>query len=59
MNDQLKNMVEVSCQICDKPIEILNHVMTYEESLRDVKNEIVTNLGNCPVPYLLLILQEK
>ena len=33
--------------------------MTYEEYLRDVKKGIVTDLGNCPVTPLLLMLQGK
>lgn len=37
----------------------MDHVMTYEEYLRDVKKGIVTNLGNCPVTPLLLMLQGK
>ena len=37
----------------------MDHVMTYEEYLRDVKKGIVTDLGNCPVTPLLLMLQGK
>ena len=33
--------------------------MTYDEYLRDVKKGIVTDLGNCPVTPLLLMLQGK
>ena len=37
----------------------MDHIMTYEEYLRDVKKGIVTNLGNSPVTPLLLMLQGK
>lgn len=37
----------------------MQEYMTYEEYLRDVKKGIVTNLGNCPVTPLLLMLQGK
>ncbi|MEE0794212.1 MAG: winged helix-turn-helix transcriptional regulator [Oscillospiraceae bacterium] len=37
----------------------MDHVMTYEEYLRDVKKGIVTDLGNWPVTPLLLMLQGK
>ena len=37
----------------------MDHVMTYEEYLRDVKKGIVTDLGNCTVTPLLLMLQGK
>ena len=37
----------------------MDHVMTYEEYLRDVQKGIVTDLGNCPVTPLLLMLQGK
>lgn len=33
--------------------------MTYEEYLWDVKKGIVTDLGNCPVTPLLVMLQGK
>ncbi|RGY98233.1 winged helix-turn-helix transcriptional regulator [Clostridium sp. AM58-1XD] len=33
--------------------------MSYEEYLRDVKKGIVTDLGNCPVTPLLIMLQGK
>ena len=36
----------------------MDHIMTYEEYLRDVKKGIVTDLGNSPVTPLLLILYE-
>ena len=35
----------------------MDHIMTYEEYLRDVKKGIVTDLGNSPVTPLLLMLQ--
>ena len=37
----------------------MDHIMTYEEYLRDVKKGIVTDLGNSPVTPLLLMLQGK
>lgn len=37
----------------------MDKTMTYEEYLRDVKKGIVTDLGNCPVTPLLLMLQGK
>lgn len=37
----------------------MDHIMTYEEYLRDVKKGIVTDLGNSPVTPLLLMLQES
>ena len=37
----------------------MDHIMTYEEYLRDVKKGIVTYLGNSPVTPLLLMLQGK
>lgn len=37
----------------------MDHVMTYEEYLWDVKKGIVTDRGNCPVTPLLLMLQGK
>ena len=38
---------------------MMDRVMTYDEYLRDVKKGIVTDLGNCPVTPLLLMLQGK
>ena len=37
----------------------MNKDMTYKEYLRDVKKGIVTDLGNCPVTPLLVMLQGK
>ena len=37
----------------------MDHLISYEEYLRDVKKGIVTDLGNCPVTPLLLMLQGK
>lgn len=37
----------------------MDHIMSYEEYLRDVKKGIVTDLGNCPVTPLLVMLQGK
>lgn len=37
----------------------MSRMMTYKEFLRDVKKGIVTDLGNCPVTSLLLMLQGK
>ena len=37
----------------------MDHIMTYEEYLSDVKKGIVTDLGNSPVTPLLLMLQGK
>ena len=37
----------------------MDHIMTYEKYLRDVKKGIVTDLGNSPVTPLLLMLQGK
>jgi DNA-binding HxlR family transcriptional regulator len=37
----------------------MDKMLTYEEYLRDVKKGIVTDLGNCPVTPLLLMLQGK
>ena len=37
----------------------MDHIMTYEEYLRDVKKGIVTDLGNSPVTPLLLMLRES
>lgn len=37
----------------------MDHIMTYEEYLRDVKKGIVTDLGNSPITPLLLMLQGK
>ena len=37
----------------------MDHIITYEEYLRDVKKGIVTDLGNSPVTPLLLMLQGK
>ena len=37
----------------------MDHIMTYEEYLRDVKKGIVTDLGNSPVTPLLPMLQGK
>ena len=37
----------------------MEHTMTYEEYLRDVKKGIVTDLVNCPVTPLLRMLQGK
>ena len=37
----------------------MDHIMTYEEYLRDVKKGIVTDLGNSPVTPLFLMLQGK
>lgn len=31
----------------------MDHIMTYEEYLRDVKKGIVTDLGNSPVTLML------
>lgn len=36
----------------------MDHMITYEEYLREVNKGIVTDLGNCPVT-LLLMLQGK
>lgn len=41
------------------PEDPMNKDMTYEEYLRDVKKGIVTDLGNCPVTPLLVMLQGK
>lgn len=41
------------------PEDLMNKDMTYEEYLRDVKKGIVTDLGNCPVTPLLVMLQGK
>lgn len=38
---------------------MMDHLITCEEYLRDVKKGIVTDLGNCPVTPLLLMLQGK
>ena len=37
----------------------MDHIITYEEYLRDVKKGIVTDLGISPVTPLLLMLQGK
>lgn len=37
----------------------MDRIMAYEEYLRDVKKGIVTDLGNCPVTPLLVMLQGK
>ena len=37
----------------------MQEFMSYEEYLRDVKKGIVTDLGNCPVTPLLIMLQGK
>ena len=37
----------------------MQEFMSYEEYLRDVKKGIVTDLGNCPVTPLLVMLQGK
>ena len=37
----------------------MDHVMTYEEYLREVKRGIETELGNCPVTPLLVVLQGR
>ena len=37
----------------------MEKIMSYEEYLRDAKKGIVTDLGNCPVTPLLLMLQGK
>jgi DNA-binding HxlR family transcriptional regulator len=37
----------------------MKKMMSYEEYLRDVKKGILTDLGNCPVTPLLLMLQGK
>ncbi len=37
----------------------MQEFMTYEQYLRDVKKGIVTDLGNCPVTPLLIMLQGK
>ena len=37
----------------------MDHIMTYEEYLRDVKKGIVTDLGNSPVTPLLLELKRQ
>ncbi|MDO4648582.1 MAG: helix-turn-helix domain-containing protein [Eubacteriales bacterium] len=42
-----------------KGVDILKELGTYEEYLTDVKQGIVTDLGNCPVTPLLLMLQGK
>jgi Predicted transcriptional regulators len=38
---------------------MMKKIITYEEYLQDVKKGIVTDLGNCPVTPLLLMLQGK
>lgn len=37
----------------------MDDFMSYEDYLRDVKKGIVTDLGNCPVTPLLVMLQGK